>query len=592
MKKLAALVAILCTLNLSAASLPLVAWGDSPDLVEEDLGSPRAAANGEIPFGLDLPFTPGADAGYDGQPVYAGVKASGKGGLSGGARLVNNGAGAEGRKDAIVFGRAATKSGKGEELAGVFLWRRDDFRALNLPSSGPLFVSRFSFRGRLEGQASSAQARFVVANGEGFLISEKFPMPSAHQEAVSLDDPRGVRWFRYDPQASLTKIGAEESAPNLSDITAAGLFLSAVNAGSGALHLALSAFNLEGGTKPLVFAYYPTYRQSSNLPVERIPWGKVTHVIHSFAKADENLKLAAATELLPSAELVKAARAQGVKVLLALGGGANSKHFTAMSQDTEKRNAFIADVAAWVKTAGYDGVVLDWEFPERGDEQKFANFVHGLRVNLPSGSELGLAVGVSAFTTAAIDGARRPSDDPSKTVAELIDHLLVMSYDYHGAWNYAGFNAPLFEVPYAGDSHSFYSTFTMWSVSKNFPASKIVMGLAFYGRTFSGYKSFGQRVKASSGITYTEVLRRIASGEWTLYRDQTEGMTDVGLFESQNLPYLVKDDEMVSYEDPKSIAAKVRWFRGMGMRGFSIWEIGQDHDGNTNLLLDAAREVW
>lgn len=89
-----------------------------------------------------------------------------------------------------------------------------------------------------------------------------------------------------------------------------------------------------------------------------------------------------------------------------------------------------------------------------------------------------------------------------------------------------------------------------------------------------------------------DMLNKISDPTWTKYRDTTSGETDKGLHESQQLPHMVKSGEMISYEDTQSIPPKVRWFRGKGLQGYLIWDIGQDYNGTTNLLLDSARAVW
>lgn len=80
---------------------------------------------------------------------------------------------------------------------------------------------------------------------------------------------------------------------------------------------------------------------------------------------------------------------------------------------------------------------------------------------------------------------------PAKSTAEkgyelhelssLLDHFHIMCYDYHGAWDKkANHNGPLFASKGEGsidESLNYY-------LSQGVPASKIVLGLPFYGRTF------------------------------------------------------------------------------------------------------------
>lgn len=574
-----------------AGNVSLVSWGPSYDYVTANQNTQRTSSNGEIPFSLATPITPAS--GYYGVPIYGGIKTNGVGGLNFGAKVNQNDPYNGGGFDTFVFGRTATNSQPGDKISGVFVWERKDFLALSDPVTGPLEISRLGFRGRSNGAATGGQARFVVRDMDGYyMISDDLGLLTYYTATTTyLNDLSNVNWYAYNP-SDVDTIGSQISNPRFDEIEAVGLYLTVTNTGSGFLYLAFSSFIAEGNSEPLVFCFYPTYRQASNLPVSSVAWSKATHIVHSFAMADDNLNLAAATSWLPNQGLVDQAHANGVKVLLALGGGGNSANFNAMADDWVVRGAFVDAVADWVATYGYDGVVLDWEFPTAGQAQKVVNFVYSLRMALPTGSEIGVAVGPNAYTGAGYVASQKPTGDQSTTLDELIDYLMVMSYDYHGAWNYAGFNAPLFAVEGVGDDFSFEQTYNLWTQTKGFSASKVIMGLPFYGRVFTGYTGFGNSVSTSYGITYMNVLDYIATGQWSLYVDTTQGVTDIGVYESHALPFMVKANEMISYENPASIASKVRWFRGKGLPGYMIWEIGQDYDGTTNLLLDAARAVW
>uniref|UniRef100_A0A182U402 GH18 domain-containing protein n=1 Tax=Anopheles melas TaxID=34690 RepID=A0A182U402_9DIPT len=64
-----------------------------------------------------------------------------------------------------------------------------------------------------------------------------------------------------------------------------------------------------------------------------------------------------------------------------------------------------------------------------------------------------------------------------------------MAYDYNGAWsNFTGHNAPLFAGP--SDQNDFQRTLNVqhsinYWLSQGAPASKLVLGVPAYGRTFT-----------------------------------------------------------------------------------------------------------
>lgn len=591
-KKISSLAAGFLLLSVSArsADIALTGWNEDTAYVSANQNSQRTSVSGEIPFSLSTPITP--SSGYTDTPIYGGIKTNGSGGLNYGAKLVNNDPN-NGNKDAYVFGRTSTGSATGDYVTGAFIWKRSDFFALSSTVTGPLTVGRLTTHARLNGSATGA-LRFILGSGGTYMISANMGLNTSYSSTAKTSTPGALTWYSYDP-ANINTIGSVISSPSFTNIDSAGVFLTATTTSASALSLAFTSFDIEGNTTPKVFSYYPTYRQSSNLPIASIPWSKTSHIIHSFATADASGVLTGVSGLLPSSTLTSDAHTNGKKVLLALGGAANATNFTSMARDLTKRNAFVSAVASWVSTYGYDGVVLDWEFPDSTDTQRLVNFVYSLRTALGAGKEVGLNVGHgnTSYSSQGFVSTQAPSDNPATTLDAIIDYLMVMSYDFHGTWNYAGYNAPLFAVSGVGDSYSFNNTYNVWTATKGFSASKVIMGLPFYGRGVTGYTAFGASVTGNTAYSYTEMLSKISDGTWTKYRDTaTTGETDKGLAENHQLPHMVKSGEMISYEDTTSIPPKVRWFRGKGLQGYLIWEIGQDYNGTTNLLLDSARAVW
>ena len=64
-------------------------------------------------------------------------------------------------------------------------------------------------------------------------------------------------------------------------------------------------------------------------------------------------------------------------------------------------------------------------------------------------------------------------------MAEYLDYINVMTYDYHGTWeDITGHNAPLY-----GGAHGFGADDTIRAyLDAGVPAEMMNLGLAFYGR--------------------------------------------------------------------------------------------------------------
>jgi chitinase len=114
------------------------------------------------------------------------------------------------------------------------------------------------------------------------------------------------------------------------------------------------------------------------------------------------------------------------------------------------------------------------------------------------------------------------------------------------------------------------------------PASKINIGVPFYGKAFAGcaglnapHAGADTSVFPGSGPFYYDIAP--ALGKFTRFWD-----------EKAKVPYLVNSASqvLVSYDDEESMRAKGEYVVDHGARGVIIWEITGDFlsDGTTPLL--------
>jgi chitinase len=108
------------------------------------------------------------------------------------------------------------------------------------------------------------------------------------------------------------------------------------------------------------YVYWSKY-QNPPYGAAQIPYKKLTHINHGGVSFDANGTLSvpsgAGNEFLEP-ELNSRAHAAGVKVLLLLGGDFIGLEGTGAVQ------TLVDNVAAFEQQYGYDGVDVDWEYPE------------------------------------------------------------------------------------------------------------------------------------------------------------------------------------------------------------------------------------
>jgi chitinase len=179
-----------------------------------------------------------------------------------------------------------------------------------------------------------------------------------------------------------------------------------------------------------------------------------------------------------------------------------------------------------------------------------------------------------------------------------------MTYDINGAWNpETGANSPL-DAP--NGNNSFNSAIDFW-ISSGVPSSKLTGGLPFYGRSTTAKEDM-----TKSGSLYQDQLSGgppKGDSDDTKYQDPNcskdpgglSGIWKFGNLISQGVldtPTTTKapwvrtwDDEsstpwlfnpstkvFISYDDPLSIAAKVKSAQSKGLAGVMVWSVDQDSE--------------
>ena len=225
----------------------------------------------------------------------------------------------------------------------------------------------------------------------------------------------------------------------------------------------------------------------------------------------------------------------------------------------------------------FDGIDVDWEYPEREDAAGFRALLQEFRRQME---------GVRPGLTLAIAVGDQPDMQPGtdfRSIAGLVDQVGVMNYDYAGPWNSTtGFVAPLFrrsDTP----RHSSSIAESIASYERaGVPVGKMLMGLPFYGYHWesvgganNGLFQKGRGVKEDEPYRVIQTLQR----SYPVFRD----------LESRS-PWLFDGANFWTFEDPISIAFKSSYAAHRGLGGIMIWELGED-TAEASLLSAACRSL-
>ncbi|XP_051114365.1 nod factor hydrolase protein 1-like [Andrographis paniculata] len=336
-----------------------------------------------------------------------------------------------------------------------------------------------------------------------------------------------------------------------------------------------SANSIRGG-------YYPSWAQSS-FPPSAIKTHLFTHLYYAFLSPDAvsfQFNIPADTQLLLTnfTAAVHASRRR-VKALFSVGGASEGAAlFSRMASTSSSRAAFIRSSIQTARRFGFDGVDLDWEFPEdSGDMRNLGLLLQEWRVEVEKDGggrrpPLLLTAAVYYSADAFLSGAARAY--PVDSIVRNLDWINVMNYDYRGAWDTAatGAHAALFD-PRSNLSTSF--GLGSW-IRVGVPKSKIIMGLPLYGRTWRlrdrsddgvGAPAVGVGPGEGGVLTYAEVVRF-----------NREEKAKVAYDRETVSAYSVAGTSWVGYDDAMVVTVKARYARRLGLRGYFFWAISYDHN--------------
>lgn len=359
---------------------------------------------------------------------------------------------------------------------------------------------------------------------------------------------------------------------------------------------------------------------------------KLTHLLYAFANVSSNGQCAIAdawadyqTPYLPSvngqaytgplygnfAALQQLKQLHpNLKVMISIGGAsaANTANFAAAAATASGRQQLAAscidmfiegNVAQGISTGTlFDGIDIDWEFPAAADKQNFTALLTQFRQQLDS---LGRQNHKHyLLSIAAPAGSQNYSNMQLAAVAAELDFLNMETYDYHGTWetttNHA---APLFDSPLDPDRSQgldVNDTITAY-LKAGVPASKMLLGIPFYGRGWTGVPDVHYGLyQTSTGPAPSPSGDTLATDGVATFRtlEQFPGTNGYAshrdYFSLADWLYSPASQTFWTYDDPDTVSYKMAYarLRAGGLGGAFGWAL-KDDDSNATLLKTMAR---
>jgi len=340
-------------------------------------------------------------------------------------------------------------------------------------------------------------------------------------------------------------------------------------------------------TTKIVSAYYASWSAYNGYTPLNIPASSLTNVNYAFAKIGDDLKIAMGDPYIDPTNFAQLKQLKQtypqLKTLISIGGWNDSGKFSDAALTDASRTVFADSAVAFIKQYGFNGVDIDWEYPVGGglstnvirsaDKTNFTLLLQKLREKLNAQGQLDGQKYL--LTIAGGAGSAYAANTQLSLIANYVDYASIMTYDIHGIWDsYTDFDAPLYTPAETSPQYqwSVDQSVKTW-ISNGFPASKIVMGVPFYGYKYNGVPSGGTGLYKSfaggSSISYDSLLASyINNSSYTKY-----------FHSGARTPWMFNGSTFISYDNEVSIADKAKYIVQNSLAGASIWELSQNKGG-------------
>jgi len=165
-------------------------------------------------------------------------------------------------------------------------------------------------------------------------------------------------------------------------------------------------------------------------------------------------------------------------------------------------------------------------------------------------------------------------------MAGLLDWVAVMTYDFHSGGKRAGFNSALYNHDDPSSPRLNLHEAVRAIEAKGIPKHKLVPGVPFYGRGWSGVDSSAPWNTGTGSLQVGGY--RVVAETFLRSPSHVRYWDDVA-----KVPWLYSADkkEWITYEDAQSMRLKGEYIAAEQLAGAMFWELSND-DGT---LLDALR---
>jgi len=330
----------------------------------------------------------------------------------------------------------------------------------------------------------------------------------------------------------------------------------------------------------VIIGYVPGYR--GEIDEKTIDANKLTHINYAFVNVIDTLavltNLETDTSNFRRLNTLKKTN-PNLRILISIGGWGWSDYFSDAVLTPSSRLKFAQSSVQIVEDHDLDGVDIDWEYPnQRGEDNVFRpvdkqNYTLMFQVIREELDRLSERTGKTYELTTAVGASYRFIENTEMDKAQqYLDHILLMTYDFYTSGDSAGHHTNLYPPKNYDQDRSGHKSVNLF-VEAGIPQEKLVMGIAFYARSWYMSSSDNRGIN----MPVDSVTR---GGGYTFIKDSLVNQRGFERYWDENAkaPYLFNSEtnQLISYDDEESVRYKCEYAIENNMAGVMFWQYASD----------------